>query len=197
MDAKKFGAYIAKIRKEKNMTQADLAIKLQVTDKAVSRWERGIGFPDINTLEPLADALGISVLELMKSEKNYEDNVSKTVAADVLTDTLSIANTQRRQERKHVVTVVSAAFVLVLIILFADNVQGRWDYVLFISLGVVLPLLCLCAFLGLIGYGLWRKVHHMSCKQTVIASLIFASILILFFGVFVLLGAIGMFPVPN
>ncbi len=56
MDAKKFGAFLAEIRKGKNMTQSDLAIKLQVTDKAGSRWERGIGFPDINTLEPLAGA---------------------------------------------------------------------------------------------------------------------------------------------
>ena len=48
----KFGAFVAKCRKERNMTQADLALKIQVTDKAVSRWERGIGFPDINTIEP-------------------------------------------------------------------------------------------------------------------------------------------------
>ena len=58
MDAKKFGMFIATLRKEKNMTQVDLAKKLQVTDKAVSKWERGLGFPDINSIEPLADALG-------------------------------------------------------------------------------------------------------------------------------------------
>ena len=40
-----------------------------MTDKAVSRWERGLGFPDIQTIEPLAQALGISVLELMRSER--------------------------------------------------------------------------------------------------------------------------------
>lgn len=50
------------------MTQAGLAGKIGVTDKAVSRWERGLGFPDINTMEPLATALGVSLLELMKSE---------------------------------------------------------------------------------------------------------------------------------
>ena len=61
MDAKKFGTFIATLRKENNMTQVELTQKLQVTDKAVSKWERGLGFPDINTIEPLADALGVSV----------------------------------------------------------------------------------------------------------------------------------------
>lgn len=67
MDAKKFGTFIATLRKENNMTQVELTQKLQVTDKAVSKWERGLGFPDINTIEPLADALGVSVLEIMRS----------------------------------------------------------------------------------------------------------------------------------
>ena len=69
MEAKQFGQFIAEIRKEKKMTQAELAEKINVTDKAVSRWERGLGFPDIQTLEPLAQSLGISVLELKRSEK--------------------------------------------------------------------------------------------------------------------------------
>ena len=69
MEAKQFGQFIAGIRKEKKMTQAELAEKIHVTDKAISRWERGLVFPDIQTLEPLAQVLGISVLELMRSEK--------------------------------------------------------------------------------------------------------------------------------
>ena len=64
MDATRFGSFVAKMRKENHMTQAELATKIKVTDKAVSRWERGLGFPDINSLEPLAEALGVSVLEL-------------------------------------------------------------------------------------------------------------------------------------
>ena len=77
MDAKKFGAFISDRRKQQHMTQAELAGKIGVTDKAVSRWERGLGFPDINTMEPLADALGISLLELMRSEVQDADNVQK------------------------------------------------------------------------------------------------------------------------
>ena len=61
MDSKKFGEFIATIRKEKGWTQAELAEKISVTDKAVSRWERGLGFPDINTIKPLADVLEISI----------------------------------------------------------------------------------------------------------------------------------------
>lgn len=65
MDNQKLGIFITELRKEKGLTQAQLAQKLNVTDKAVSKWERGVGFPDIKLLEPLADVLDISLLELM------------------------------------------------------------------------------------------------------------------------------------
>lgn len=65
MDAKMFGAFLAQVRRVQGLTQAELAEQLHVTDKAVSRWERGVGLPDINTLEPLADALGLSLADLM------------------------------------------------------------------------------------------------------------------------------------
>ena len=69
MDAAKTGQLIAALRKEMNLTQKDLAERLQVTDKAVSRWETGKGFPDTALLEPLAAALEISVGELLAGER--------------------------------------------------------------------------------------------------------------------------------
>ena len=63
MDASKFGKLISDKKKTLGMTQSDLGNMLMVTDKAVSKWERGLGFPDINTLEPLAEALQVSVQE--------------------------------------------------------------------------------------------------------------------------------------
>ena len=60
---KEIGLFISKKRKELNMTQKDLANKLNVTDKAVSKWERGLGCPDISILEILSNILGISILE--------------------------------------------------------------------------------------------------------------------------------------
>ena len=76
MDNQKLGIFITELRKEKGLTQAQLAQKLNVTDKAVSKWERGVGFPDIKLLEPLADVLDISLLELMNSERLPKTTVS-------------------------------------------------------------------------------------------------------------------------
>ena len=68
------GAVIRKLREQKNMTQADLAEIIQVSAKAVSKWETGHGYPDITLLEPLTTALGISVLELLSGEDIQNTN---------------------------------------------------------------------------------------------------------------------------
>lgn len=66
------GKLIAALRKEHNMTQADLATHLGVTDKAVSKWERDLACPDIALLPRLAEVFGISVDELMQCNKKQE-----------------------------------------------------------------------------------------------------------------------------
>ncbi len=66
MDSKKIGVFIATRRKALGLTQAALAEQLHVTDKAISRWERGVGLPDISNLQPLAAALGVSTDQLMQ-----------------------------------------------------------------------------------------------------------------------------------
>ncbi len=68
MDRYVTGAVIKKLRENKKMTQEDLADRIYVSSKAVSKWETGQGFPDISLLEPLAQALGISVIELLSGE---------------------------------------------------------------------------------------------------------------------------------
>ena len=66
------GETIAYLRKEKGMTQSELAEKMNVTDKAVSKWERNLSCADINTIYKLANILGVSVEELLKSKnQNY------------------------------------------------------------------------------------------------------------------------------
>lgn len=100
MDAQKMGAFIAQCRKEKQMTQEQLAQRLQVTDKAVSRWERGVSFPDITTIEPLAQALGVEVLELMHAQRLKKPDNSNSETEQAVHDILQLAQEQRRQERK-------------------------------------------------------------------------------------------------
>lgn len=69
IEKEKFGAFVAQLRKEKGLTQKELAEKLFLSDKAVSKWERGLSMPDITVLTPLAEALGVSVAELLNCQR--------------------------------------------------------------------------------------------------------------------------------
>ena len=74
---KTLGTMIAELRKQHGMTQLELAEKMGVTDKAVSKWERDLSCPDINSLPNLAEILGVSVEDLMQIKKEAEEPVSK------------------------------------------------------------------------------------------------------------------------
>ena len=74
---KSIGETIASLRKQKGMTQNELAEKMNVTDKAVSKWERDLSCPDINTISKLADILDVSVEELLKAKKKENSNTAK------------------------------------------------------------------------------------------------------------------------
>ncbi len=77
MDNQKIGRFIAELRREKGMTQKELAEKLNVTDKAVSKWERGAGYPEVTMLPELGGLLGISVSELLLGERNSRTETEK------------------------------------------------------------------------------------------------------------------------
>ena len=69
MNQEKIGKFILKLRKEKNMTQQELADKIGVTDRAISKWENGRGMPDLSLMKPLCEELGITINELISGEK--------------------------------------------------------------------------------------------------------------------------------
>ena len=77
MNQIKIGRFIADCRKKANLTQMQLAEKLGITDKAVSKWERGVAMPDTSIMLELCDILGISVNELLSGEKIFMDNNQK------------------------------------------------------------------------------------------------------------------------
>ena len=80
MDAKATGGLIARRRKKQNWSQGDLAERLHVTDKAVSRWETGRGLPSVDLLEPLAEALGLTVSELLSGRELTAEELCSGVA---------------------------------------------------------------------------------------------------------------------
>lgn len=153
MDAYKFGCFVAERRKEQKMTQKDLAAKLQVTDKAVSKWERGLGFPDINSLEPLADALGVSIMELMKSEK-IENDSNKEVEA-VVNDVISVVNAEAEEKRKIILYTFAATTFLLSVLEIILSFE--WDSsALMLSAGV--PYSAIIPGLLMIIYGIICRI---------------------------------------
>lgn len=81
MDKNKLGRFIAELRKEKKLTQKDLAAQLHITDKAISKWERGLSFPDITLLTSVADILGVTTSELLNGQRceTPSKDIEKTV----------------------------------------------------------------------------------------------------------------------
>ena len=92
MNLQMTGKLIANARKECGYTQKELAAKLSISDRTVSKWERGVGFPDVSLLEPLADSLNITVSEIVMGEKSdseisamSDDEILKAAAAIIKT----------------------------------------------------------------------------------------------------------------
>lgn len=81
MDNKKFGDFIKELRKEKQLTQKELGEKLNITDKAISKWERGLSFPDIAVLKDLSEFFEIDISELLNGErgKKQEIDIEKAI----------------------------------------------------------------------------------------------------------------------
>lgn len=81
MNQEKIGNFILELRKEKNMTQQELADKIGVTDKAISKWENGRGMPDLSLMKPLYKELGITINELISGEiidkKEYQEKLEE------------------------------------------------------------------------------------------------------------------------
>lgn len=105
MNNKKTGEFISTLRKELGYSQKDLAEKLNITDKAVSKWETGRSAPDVSMLLPLSEVLGVSVTEILKGERICEKEIH-TASNEVIVKTLKKSKCK-----------VTVAIALVLIIL--------------------------------------------------------------------------------
>lgn len=97
MDQEKIGRFISEKRKEKNMTQEQLAEKLGVSSKSISRWENGKTMPDISLFELLCEELNITVNELLRGEKITSKGKSVNLSAKILLDYTNYVKTKNKR----------------------------------------------------------------------------------------------------
>ena len=144
MNIEQFGAYIAEKRKERNMTQKDLAEKLNVTPKAVSRWERSVGYPDIETFQELASALGVSVLNLFDcSDARREIDTDELMK--LVQDSVAIDRKNNRIQEKIISGIILAVTLLTGFLFYIGGYGNIGASALFglLSSGIVVSLYCL------------------------------------------------------
>ena len=97
MNQEKFGAFVCELRKEKEMTQKELGNILGISDKAISKWERGVSLPDITMFDKIAETLGVSTLELMEGQRLDEEKVDRREAEIAVRDTVGQAVIQQKR----------------------------------------------------------------------------------------------------
>lgn len=98
MDVQKTGRLIAQARKERELTQRELAERLHVSDRAVSKWERGLNLPEAALFEPLCQALGITVTELLRGERA---EASVPVLEQAVDEAVALAGAQERGKKRY------------------------------------------------------------------------------------------------
>ena len=147
MNQAKIGKFIAECRKSKNLTQSLLAEKLSITDKAVSKWERGLAMPDVSIMLELCDILEISVNELLKGEKTCMNDEKQN-------DEQLLLDMAKELERKNkiiwssmwAIMAVSITALIAGIFISAFLIpQGVWQLVAILGICVVFLIPCLYA----------------------------------------------------
>ena len=128
MDNEKFGNFIKSLRKEKKLTQKELGEKLNITDKAISKWERGLSFPDITMLNSLASFFEIDVSELLNGEKGIKKEVDiEKVIEEAIENYKNLAE-KRQIKIKKIKKIIGIISIIILILSLL--IQGAYLYVL-------------------------------------------------------------------
>lgn len=122
MEQKRIGAFIANCRKEQKMTQVQLAEKLGVTNKAVSKWETGRCLPDASLFDDICLALGITLNELLAGEKIEPENIVKKAEENLTSMAIEF------QSREHFIVwgIYGIVFFMIIIVMINSNVGGMW-----------------------------------------------------------------------
>lgn len=132
MDQIAFGDFISSLRKERNLTQKELGELLHISDKAISKWERGISVPDVAMIENLGMVLQVSPLELMQGKRFEEKQISKQEVDTAFHETvIQTQKQEKRKERKLWILFGGILLFLIILIVFgkqiANSLLDRWE----------------------------------------------------------------------
>lgn len=112
MDQIKIGKFIAQLRKEQNMTQLELATKLGITDRAISKWENGRGLPDLSLIGPLCDILCISINELLSGERIEKEQITEKSEENII-NTLKYFSKNIKKTKKVFFIIITTIILLI------------------------------------------------------------------------------------
>ena len=130
MNQERIGKFIAELRKEKNLTQEELATKLGITKNAVSKWERGLSMMDVSLLKPVCEILGISIVELLNGEKIKDDDINHK-AEDTIKNTIEYSNKKIKVNRiKNIICTLIVIILLCVGIFFGYKLLLLYKYTL-------------------------------------------------------------------
>lgn len=124
MNYEKIGKFIQEKRKQQGLTQKQLAEKIGITDKAVSKWERGLGCPDVSILELLSDILNVSILEILKGRTIENEIIKITEANDYVKETITYTKNKTKEIINRIITFLIISIALLLLILNIENIMN-------------------------------------------------------------------------
>lgn len=137
MELNKTGKFIALIRKEKGLTQRELAEKLNLSEKTISKWERGVGFPDISLILPLCKCLEIDANELMIGER-LQDKQYRINAENNLLKLMDKTSPKLKYTISTISAIVTILITLGLILLAGFVIEEVWIKILVCVMSVLL-----------------------------------------------------------
>lgn len=133
IDKEKFGAFVARMRKEQNMTQKELAQKVFISDKAVSKWERGLSMPDITLLIPLSQALGVTVTELLECRRMEQTAMDSERVEELMHKVITYSEEtpeQRHKRRRQEAALFGVSLAVVALELLGLRMLGYgWEQI--------------------------------------------------------------------
>ncbi len=177
MDQKKFGSFLRELRKEKQLTQEQLAERVGVTSRSVSRWETGSNMPDLSILVELADFYDVDIRDIIDGERKGEDmNKEEKERLQLVAD---YAETEKntllmRLRIFSIVGLISLIAGLTMMVISRDNNLPVYDYLMGTLMGVAIGALLVAVF-----YSTGVLENMRKRKRTLMKVLLVISILIL------------------